>query len=84
MAMERLDVRLDPEHRRKLKAIAAVRGISVSEAIRDMIDQTFEQARQAERLRAAQHLVARSIEDVPEPDVLKKHLAAAHDLPDLC
>src|SRR5205823_6264507 len=83
MVMERLDVRLDPEHRRKLKAIAAARGISVSEVIRDMIDRAFEQTRQAERLRAAQHLVELSIDDVPEPDVLKKHLAATHDLPDL-
>ncbi len=44
MASVRLDVRLDGERRRKLQEIAAARGAPVSQVVRALIDQAYEEA----------------------------------------
>jgi hypothetical protein len=83
MLAERLEVRLDSEHRRRLTEIAASRRIPVSEVVRQMIDETYQAIDRAERLRAAQDLISLQIEDVPDPDVLSRQLDETHELPDL-
>ena len=40
--MPRLDIRLDHDHRARLDAVAKDAGLSVSEAVRHMIDQAYE------------------------------------------
>lgn len=84
MVSERLDVRLDTEHRRRLAAIATAQGVSVSDAVRVMIDRLYEESRQAERLRAVEELAAMTVDDeVLEPDELSRYLNDAHAIPDL-
>ena len=53
MAGDRLDVRLDREGRRKLSELAAERKTAVSELVRQIIDEAYEDSLQARRLRAA-------------------------------
>ncbi len=72
MAADRLDVRLDPEHRRMLSELAVERGAPVSETIRGLIDRACEAALQARRRRAAQLLAQLEVEDVPDPATLSR------------
>ena len=51
MQASRLEVRLDPERRRKLAEIATAQRASVSQLIREMLDQIYEEICRADRLR---------------------------------
>lgn len=79
MATERLEVRLDPEHRRRLSELAAARGAPVSEVVRQIIDQAYEDALRRQRLRAAEELAELEVEDVPDPETLARQLEGAYD-----
>lgn len=79
MATERLDVRLDQERRRKLQELAAEKGTPVSEVVRRLIDQAYEEALQVRRRRAARELGLLAIEDVPGPATLSRQLEGAHE-----
>jgi predicted DNA-binding protein len=83
MAEERLEVRLDPERGRKLRKIAETRGVTLSYAVREMIDTAIEESELEERLQAVERLKAACVEDVPDPDELSRQLDSTHDLPDL-
>ncbi len=80
MHTSRLEVRLDRERRRKLTEIAAARGAPVSQVIREMIDQAYEEARRADRLRAAQELAQLEVEDVPDQATLNRQLESTYIL----
>jgi predicted transcriptional regulator len=79
MASERLDVRLDHERRRKLSELAAARSSSVSEVVREMIDQAYEEGLRADRVRAARELAQLAVEDVPDPETLRRQLEGTYD-----
>lgn len=79
MATERLDVRLDHERRRKLVELAAARSSSVSEVVREMIDQAYEEGLRVDRVRAARELAQLAVEDVPEPETLRRQLEGTYD-----
>ena len=79
MAIERLDVRLDQERRRKLRELAAEQGTPVSEMVRRLIDRAYDDTQGARRKRAAQELGQMEIEDVPDPASLHHQLEAAHE-----
>jgi hypothetical protein len=83
MVAERLEVRLDPERRRRLREILAARGVTASEIIRAMIDDAYRDVQKEARIRAARELGDLAIEDVPDPDVLSAQLESAHDAGDL-
>ena len=83
MAIERLEVRLNQEHRRKLREMAAEQGTPVSETVRRLIDRAYEDSVVARRRRAAQELGRLEIEDVPDPAILIRQLEAAHEPGDL-
>ena len=84
MIGERLDIRLDVEHRRRLDVVAVSQGATISDAVRSMIDRAYEEGQRAERLRAAEELAAMTIDDdVLEPDELSRYLEGAHAIPDL-
>jgi uncharacterized protein (DUF1778 family) len=83
MATERLEVRLDPEHRRKLSELAAAHGSPVSDVVRQIIDQAYEDALRLRRLRAAQELVKLEVEDVPDPETLSQQLEGTYESTDL-
>ena len=83
MVTERLEVRLDRERRRKLSELAQGQGAALSEVVRRLIDQAYDEARHEERIRAAEHLISLEVEDVPDPETLSRQLDSTHDLPDL-
>ena len=83
MVTERLEVRLDRERRRKLSELAERQGTPVSEVVRRLIDQGYEEARRQERLRAVEEIAKLEIEDVPDPETLSRQLDTTHDLGDL-
>lgn len=83
MVASRLDVRLDADHRQKLEAIALARGTRISDAVRELIDQAYDEAQGAKRIRAALELRKFEIEDVPDPEILSEQLQATYDTLDL-
>ena len=79
MALERLDVRLDHDRRRKLQEMAAEHNASVSEMVRRLIDNAYDDALRGRRILAAQELGRMAIEDVPGPAILGHQLESAHE-----
>ena len=79
MASQRLDLRLDPEHRRRLQELAAEQDATIVEAVRRLIDRAYEETLLARRRRAAQELARLHVEEVPDPATLNQQLEAAHE-----
>ena len=77
-ASERIEVRLDEGTRAKLEEVAAARGASVSELVRSLIEDSYQQEISERRLAASRELGELSIEDVPEPEELKRQFVQAH------
>lgn len=72
-------MRLDPETRGKLEEVAAARGSSVSELVRDLIKRSHEEeVAGAARLAAAERIGRMEVEDVPPPAELKRQFSEAH------
>lgn len=78
MRSERVEVRLDKESRVKLEEVAAARGISVSELMRTLIEDSYQQEISYKRLAASEHLGELEIEDMPDPGELKRQFSEAH------
>ncbi len=83
MVTERLEVRLDRERRRKLLELAQGRGVPVSEAVRQMIDEAYMEALHERRIRAARELARLAVEDVPDPATLSRQLEGTYEPADL-
>lgn len=81
MAVERLDFRVDSEHRRQLAKVAEIRGASMSATIRALIEQAYDDVLLQERIRAAERLRTYEIEEMPDPDTLSRQLAETYDTP---
>ena len=79
MTVERLEVRLDQERRRKLRELAREQGTAVSEMVRRLIDGAYEETLAARRKRAALELGRMEIEEVPDPATLHSQLEATHE-----
>lgn len=76
--MARLDVRLDTEHRRRLEELVAERGMSISEVVRRLIDDAYEDVMRKRRRKAVERLVSLNAECPPDPAELSKILEEAH------
>jgi hypothetical protein len=83
MVTGRLEVRLDPERRRRLSELATEHGALVSEVVRQMIDQAYEETLRSRRLRAARELARLAVEDVPDPETLSRQLEGTYEPADL-
>ncbi len=79
MVSERLEVRLDPERRRKLAELAEQKHAPISDLVRAMIDEAYEEALVGRRLEAVRRISQLGIEDVPEVEELNRQLEGAHD-----
>jgi hypothetical protein len=77
---ERLEVRLDAEHRRRLQVVAGERGARVSDVVRQLIDRAYEESERENRLRAAAAIRQLAVEDVPEPATLREQIVATYDV----
>ena len=75
----RLDVRLDSEHRRRLKELAEENGVPISEVVRRLIDGAYEDVLRARRKQAVEHLIGLNVEDPPDPVTLSRELEASHE-----
>ena len=75
----RLDVRLDSEHRRRLEELAGESGVPISEVVRRLIDVAYDDIVRARRKQAIERLIGLNVEDPPEPDTLSRELEAAHE-----
>ena len=83
MVTERLDVRLDPERRRKLEKLAEQEKSSVSNTVRKLIDQAYESQMLEYRRTLVKRIANARVEDVPDPDELSRQLNEAHSPGDL-
>ena len=77
--MARLDVRLDTERRRRLEEIVEERGIPISEVVRRLIDDAYEDIMRKRRREAVERLVELDVEDPPDVYTLSRELEAAHE-----
>ena len=77
--MARLDVRLDAERRRRLEEVVEERGVPISEVVRCLIDDAYEDVMRSRRINAVGRLVALEVEDPPDAATLSSELEAAHE-----
>ena len=75
----RLDVRLDFEHRRRLEELAQENGVPISEIVRRLIDNAYEDIVRTRHKQAIERLIGLNLEDPPDPDTLSRELEAAHE-----
>ena len=78
MAM-RLEVRLDEARRSRLEEMAQAKGAPISEVVRSLIDDAYEEIARQRRWRAFDRLVNLNGEVMPDPEELSRQLDAAHD-----
>ena len=76
---DRLDVRLNAEHRRRLEELAQEKGESISDVVRGLIDGAYEDIMRTRRKQAVERLIALNVEVPPDPDTLSRELEAAHE-----
>ena len=79
MTTTRLEVRLDAERRSRLEELAEQRGAPVSEVVRFLIDDAYEQIMLERRRRAVERLISLQIEDMPDPEELSRQLESAYE-----
>ena len=77
--MARLDVRLDAERRRRLEELVEERGVPISDVVRCLIDDAYEDIVRVRRKQAIERLIGLNVEDPPDPDTLSRELEAAHE-----
>jgi hypothetical protein len=83
MASERYEIRLDSEHRRKLKELAAVRDSPAAEVVREMIDEAYDEILVERRMALVRKISQLEVEEVPDPETLSRQLASTYDIPDI-
>lgn len=75
----RLEVRLDEKRRAQLEEIAGNRGASVSDVVRSLIDEAYEEIRRERIRRAVERLINLNGPTPPDPETLSRELEAAHE-----
>lgn len=76
--MARLDVRLDTEQRRRLEELVAEQGKPISEVVRQLIDDAYEDVMRKRRRKAVERLINLNAERPPDAAELSKILEEAH------
>ena len=76
--MARLNVRLDDEHRRRLEELAEARARPISDIVRGLIDDAYEDVLRERRRQAVERLIKLEVEDPPDPAPLSRELEAAN------
>ena len=75
----RLGVRLNDEHRRRLDELVQEEGATISDVVRRMIDAAYEDMVRTRRMQAMERLIGLNLEDPPDPDTISRELEAAHE-----
>jgi Ribbon-helix-helix protein, copG family len=84
MTVDRLVVRLDTDHRKKLEELSERRQESMSDLVRRMIDAAYEEEMRDWRHQLVREIAALNVENVPEPDELSRQLNSKYDFERLC
>ncbi len=74
MTLERVEVRLDADRKRKLNKIAEIRDESVSELVRQMIDRLYDEAMLEYRLELVRRMSEANVEEMPDPEELSRQM----------
>ena len=77
--MARLDVRLDTERRRRLEEVVEERGVPISDVVRCLIDDAYEEIVRVRRKRAIERLIELNVENPPDPETLSRELEASRE-----
>ena len=77
--MARLDVRLDAEQRRRLEEVVEESGLPISDVVRSLIDDAYEEVMRRRRMSAVEHLIRLEVEDPPDPATLSRELEGAYE-----
>ena len=77
--MARLDVRLDTEQRRRLEELVAEQGKPISQVVRRLIDDAYEDVMRKRRRKAVERMVNLNVEDLPDATTLSRELEKAHE-----
>ena len=77
--MARLDVRLDAEQRRRLEELAETSAKPISDVVRRLIDDAYEDVLRERRRQAVERLIKLEVEDPPDAAALSGELEAAHE-----
>ncbi len=75
----RLDVRLDGERRRRLEELASESGAAISEVVRRLIDEAYEDVMRERRRQAVERLTRLNVEEPPDPSAVSRELEEAHE-----
>ena len=75
----RLEVRLDPERRSRLEELAREKGAPISEVVRGLIDDAYEEIDRARRRRAVERMASMSLPVPEDPQELCRILNEAHN-----
>ena len=59
------------------------RGVTISDVVRDLIDDAYEAVMRQRRIQAVERLVGLEVEDPPDPATLSRQLEATYELGDL-
>ena len=75
----RLEVRLDDERKQRLEELGEAEGVPISEVVRRLIDDAWEEVMRARRIAAVERMAQLEIEDVPDPDTLSRELEETYE-----
>ncbi|MCY3505273.1 MAG: ribbon-helix-helix protein, CopG family [Chloroflexi bacterium] len=75
----RLEVRLDDERKQRLEELGEAEGVPISEVVRRLIDDAWEEVMRARRIAAVERMAQLEIEDVPDPDTLSRELEKTYE-----
>lgn len=83
MVTERFEIRLDSKRREQVSHVAKDEGKTAADAFRRLLDLGYDVWMRERRKEAVRRIASLEIEDVPDPEELKRQLDSTHDLPGL-
>ena len=75
----RLEVRLDDERKQRLEQLGEVQGVPISEVVRRLIDDAWEDIMRTRRRAAVEHLIQLEVEDPPDAETLSRELEETYE-----
>ncbi|MDE2669770.1 MAG: ribbon-helix-helix protein, CopG family [Chloroflexota bacterium] len=75
----RLEVRLDDERKQRLEELGEAEGVPISEVVRRLIDDAWEEVMRARRIAAVERMAQLEVEDPPDPETLSRELEETYE-----
>lgn len=80
MVTRRFEIRLDPEREEHVERVAVDEGVSMTDAVRRLLDRGWEDWMKNRRRLAVERIAAMEIEEMPEPEELNRQLDSTYDV----